>query len=379
MMLTTTAYMSERFNRSNICILEDMGYEVHVVANYEKGNPIDDEIIDSFKAWVEQHHGKCMNIPLTRSPIDQSGFRQSKKMLKEWINAYNYDFIHCHTPMGGVLGRIVAHETNTKVIYTGHGLHFYTGASIVNWLTYYPVEKFLSRWTDLLITINQEDYARVNKKLEAKKTGYIPGVGIDTSVYPKEINHEKFHHELAEEFGFSSDKTILLSVGELNENKNHEVIMRTIAKCEQPNQYIYLICGKGRSQEKLERLIAELHLEEQVKLIGYRTDIKRLCQGCDVFVFPSIREGLSVALMEAVACGTPVIASNARGNGELVEGGENGYICKSNSIDEYLGCLEKIKKLERESVFKNSKRIIANFDKENVDSIMRRYYEDIVK
>ena len=68
---------------------------------------------------------------------------------------------------------------DTKCIYTAHGFHFFKGAPKINWLLFYPIEKLCSYWTDILITINREDYQRAKKSFHAKKIEYVPGVGID--------------------------------------------------------------------------------------------------------------------------------------------------------------------------------------------------------
>ncbi len=376
MMLTTTAYMSERFNRENILLLEKMGYEVHVVANFDKGNPIDDEILQEFQTWIEQHHGKWISIPITRSPADVKGFRKSYQMTKELIKKHNYSFIHCHTPMGGVLGRLVGHNTKTKVIYTAHGFHFFTGAPKPYWMVYYPVEKFFGRWTDVLITINQEDDKRARRKIKAKKIVYVPGVGIDLP--DENVDHPAVN--IRGELGLKEDSRLLLSVGELNENKNHEVMIRALAKlisAGKGEDLHYLICGRGRSQEYLENLIAELKLGERVHLLGFRKDIPAVCKEVNAFVFPSKREGLSVALMEAVAAHLPIIASNARGNSELVRVGENGVLCMNNTVDEYVAAVEEIMSYDMNLVHSSSAEIIHGFTKPIVSDCMQKIYEDV--
>lgn len=117
----------------------------------------------------EESVSDCDNqfsICIARSPFSFKNiraYRQLKKILVE----NNYDLLHCHTPMGGVLGRLAARKLwkagKIKVIYTAHGFHFYKGAPLLNWLLYYPVEKCLSRCTDVIVTINEEDYERAKK------------------------------------------------------------------------------------------------------------------------------------------------------------------------------------------------------------------------
>lgn len=322
MMLTTTAYMSERFNRDNILILEKMGYEIHVVANFDKGNPTTKEVLDSFRKWVEEHHGKCFSIAVTNKPTDQKSFWKAYHQCLDLIDKYHYDFIHCHTPVAGVLGRLVAHKTHTKVIYTAHGFHFYKGAPLKNWLLYYPVEKKMSAYTDVLITINHEDYDLARKKFHAKKTEYMPGVGVDLSKFNSgRIDVEEKRAEL----GLKEDDIFLLSVGELSDRKNHIAVIETLGTIYQkvPHAHVeYYIAGEGANRDKLIARARELGIEDHLHLFGYRTDISDLCQAADLFVFPSKQEGLPVALMEAIACKTPVLCSDIRGNSDLVSSPE---------------------------------------------------------
>lgn len=375
MMLTTTAYMSERFNRNNIMLLEEMGYEVHVVANFDTGNPTTKEVLDKFKVWIEEHHGKWISIPVTKSPADISNNYEAYKQIIGLIKENNYEFIHCHTPVGGVLGRFVAHRTHTKVIYTAHGFHFFKGAPLLNWLLYYPVERFLSRWTDMLITINQEDYNRAKKSFHAKKTEYIPGVGIDL---------EKFEagscdrNERREELGVNNTEIMLLSVGELSSRKNHEVVIRALKKLHD-SRVKYFICGQGALEGKLRALISELELEKQVFLLGYCENIFELCQCADIFVFPSLQEGLPVALMEAMAIGLPVVCSNVRGNRDLIVDYKGGFFADKNSQEEYKEIIKKLSSDFELQKTMGSYNVLAikNYSVEEINELMHKLYQKI--
>lgn len=239
LMLATTAAMIEQFNKNNILILEEMGYEVHVAGNWLEGNPISDERLEAFKEWITEHGGRYFHIPSVRRPSAMKANITAYRKVVELIKEYHYEFIHCHTPIGSVIGRIAAHVTHTKIIYTAHGFHFFKGAPLKNWILYYPVERFLSRWTDILITINQEDYQRAKKNFHAKRTEYIPGVGIDLKKFQMNLyDREKERKEL----GLHNGDILLLSVGELNENKNHEVVIRTLAKLKRKELH-YVIVG----------------------------------------------------------------------------------------------------------------------------------------
>ena len=233
-------------------------------------------------------------------------------------------------------------KNGTKVIYTAHGFHFYKGAPLKNWVLYYPIERLLARYTDVLTTINIEDYERAKKSFKAKKIKYIPGVGIDTNRF-QQIDVNKLVKR--QEIGVPEDSFVVLSVGELNKNKNHETVIKAIARLNNPNVY-YVICGQGVLEDYLKKLIKELGLERQIKLLGFRKDIGEICKVADLFVFPSFREGLSVALMEAMASGLPIVCSEIRGNVDLVKDQKGGYLVKPEDVNGFRMNIDKLVKDE---------------------------------
>lgn len=316
---------------------------------------------------------KYYDIPFERSPLKRQNFKAYKKM-KELIDKEKYDIIHCHTPVGGVIARLGAKKARkkygTKVFYTAHGFHFYKGAPIINWLVYYPVEWLCSFVTDVLITINTEDYERASRVMHAKRTEYVPGVGIDTKKF-FELKVNKKDKFL--EFGIKNEM-VFLSVGELNKNKNQEVIIKALSKIDIPFKYI--LCGKGDRMEYLAQLAYEDGIEDKVIFAGYRNDINELLKCADVFCFPSLREGLSVALMEAMAVGLPCVVSKIRGNIDLIKDGINGFLCKPESVSEFETALEKIaKNRDLQARMKEANyRIITDFDKDKVMDKMKELY-----
>lgn len=300
---------------------KENGYETHVCAR----NDYEDKQ-DCVIPFCDRYY----DIPFDRSPFKLSNLN-AYKMLKTIIENNNYDIIHCHTPVGAALTRLAARnfrKKGTRVIYTAHGFHFYRGAPFLNWLLYYPVERFLARYTDLLVTINKEDYARA-RKFPAREVAYVPGVGIDTNKFRIDnFDRQKKRREL----GIPDECFVILSVGELNKNKNHEVVIRALASMDMTNVR-YLICGRGELEGYLRRLAGELGVGDKVRLLGFRTDMPEIYRAADVFVFPSFREGLPVALMEAMAAGLPVVCSSIRGNTDLVKDGENGYLVNPTDTD----------------------------------------------
>lgn len=372
LMLASVASMIDQFNMQNIEILQEQGYEVHVAANFEQGSSSSKERVEEFKKELKEKNILYFQIDFSRKvtniPQNIKAYKQIKKILKD----NKYEFVHCHSPIGGVCGRLAAKATNTKVIYTAHGFHFYKGAPKLNWIIYYPIEKVLSYITDILITINKEDYELAKRKMKASKIKYVPGVGVDTNKFG---NVDVDRLAKRKELELCEDSIVLFSVGELNKNKNHEVIIRAIAKLNNPNIH-YLIAGRGSLESYLSELSKNLNLENQVHLLGFRTDISELYSIADIFCFPSYREGLSLALMEVMASGLPVICSNIRGNRDLIHLEKGGFLCESSNVDEFA---KNIKFLAEKSAIRSrmsiyNKEFINNFDIDKVRKHMKTIY-----
>lgn len=317
--VTTISNTVNAFLIPHINMLIDEGHQVDVAFNIEQ--EVKPEI---YELGCEIH-----KLPLQRSPFKKDNFR-AYKMLKKIIISEGYDLVHTHTPVASAIVRLVCRSlNNVRVFYTAHGFHFYRGAPILNWLVYYPVEKWLARYTDTLITINKEDYERAKNKFKAKRVEYIPGIGIDF----KKISMVEVDRDLKrKELNLPKDAFIILSVGELNKNKNHETIIRAISKLDNPKIH-YIICGQGQLEGYLKNISKALKIQNQVHLFGFRRDVSEICKISDLFAFPSCREGLSVALMEAMANELPVVCSNIRGNVDLVYEKVNGFLHDPDDVD----------------------------------------------
>lgn len=341
--------------------LKKQGYEVHVAARNDYENqedcniPFCDEFID---------------LPFERQPLKMNNIKVGKQ-LERIINDNEYDIVHCHTPMGGVLGRWAARKSTSKVLYTAHGFHFYEGAPLKNWLLFYPVERFFSRFTDVLITINQEDYKRA-QTFKAKHVEYIPGVGIDLDSI--QVNKEKVS-KLKKDLEFSTDDFVLCSIGELNDNKNHNMVLEALSKVNDKN-IKYIVVGAGELKEALTKKAKELNLENQVIFLGFRDEIYELLSLTDVFVFPSYREGLSKSLMEAMAMKKPVIASNIRGNMDLIDDKKGGLLFSPTNVNQLSNYIMRMinDNTFRESASNYNSEKIKKFSLENVLNQMSKIY-----
>ena len=348
-------------------MFKEMGWETAVAARNDYENPAD---------CVIPYCDTYYNIPFERNPL-KPGNLKAYKELKHIIDEGEYDIIHCHTPVGAMLTRLAAKQARkqgTKVFYTAHGFHFYKGAPAINWILYYPVEKWLSRYTDVLITINKEDYERA-KTFKAGKVCYVPGVGIDLKKFNVGyVNKEQKRKEI----GVSADDFVLLSVGELIPRKNHEVVIRALSVLKQLdklNHIEYVICGRGAYETDLKKLAEGLDVADHVHFLGYRNDISEICNCADLFVFMSHQEGLPVALMEAMACGLPAVCSNIRGNTDLIEDGVTGLL--ANNTPEEVA--ESISEMKSDTALRNrvasaALQKIKQFDLSSVEDEMSKIY-----
>ena len=310
-----------QFHLPFIEMLKKQGHEVHVAAK----NNLD--LKPGLKLDIAD---KVYDVPFERSPFSTQNIK-AYKVLKKIMEENQYGMVHCNTPMGGVVTRLAANRKKTKVVYTAHGFHFFKGAPLKNWLMYYPMEWVLAFKTDVLICINKEDFALAKKHMHAKRVEYVHGVGVnERKIAPSAVSREEKRSELK----IPENAKVLFSIGELNENKNHEVIIKAVAKINNPDIH-YMIAGNGDKEEYLNRLSASLGIQDKVHLLGYKTDINELLQCSDVFCLPSKREGLSVALMEAAAAGLPVVCSDIRGNSDIIADCEGGYLCKPTDVDAF--------------------------------------------
>jgi len=293
-------------------MLRNLGYEVHAYASP-----------DHCKQDVEREEIACRDLEISRNPLSPANLRAIYKLFGN-LKREKYDMIHVHTPNASVVTRIAARLAGCRnVVYTAHGFHFYQGAPLVNWLLYYPVERLLARWTDVLITINQEDYERARDFPVRHQIVYLPGVGVDVSQY-RSVDADKVI-ALREELGLSGDVFIALSVAELNRNKNHEQFIHAVHEISLRGiPIVALLAGVGERESVLKDLVRNLKLENKVIFLGFRRDISVVMQLAHTVVLMSEREGLPKVLLEAMAAGKPMLVTNVRGNRELVTSFENG-------------------------------------------------------
>ena len=376
LILATTAAMIEQFNMPNIDLLQELGFEVQVACNFRNGNPISNDQITLFQEILKEKNVKYHQVELTRKIVkiftNLKAFKQADSILKE----EDFKFVHCHTPVGGVCGRIIGHRNNVNVIYTAHGFHFYKGAKLVNWLLYYPIEKLLSKYTSHLITINEEDYnATFERSFKAKNVSLFPGAGINLERFTPCTQSEK--NELRKEYGYNEKDFILIHVAELNKNKNQELVVRAVSKIrsEIPDLKLLLV-GIGSMENEYKKLCKTLHIEDRVIFLGYRTDVQNLMKVANVGVSASYREGLPVNVMEAMATGLPLVVTNCRGNRDLITHEKNGFLIKQDDIVGFSKAIKTLYQDEclREKFSCQNKADIQTYDAKNIMRLTKQVY-----
>ena len=323
--------MLDNFNRANIKMVQDLGYDVTLAANFNTSEDTNShEKIMKFCDEMKANGCHIVQIDFGRSVSHVGQQMKSVEQVRELLKR-RFDLVHCHSPICAAITRVEYEKYRKqggKLIYTAHGFHFYDGAPKKNWLIFYPIERVLSKYTDVLITINKEDYNRAKNEFHAKKTIYVPGVGVDTKKF-ENVSASIDREAKREELGVKDSDTLLLSVGELNENKNHSVVIKALGELQGDgklgdNHIVYMIAGTGDTKDTLKQLGKAENVD--VQLLGFREDVSELLTAADMFILPSIREGLNVSLMEAMASGTPCLAGNIRGNVDLIDSGKGGEL-----------------------------------------------------
>ena len=349
-----------QFHIPYLKMFREMGWETAVASKNDYENPED---------CVIPYCDTYYDIPFERLPWKRSNI-QSYKMLKKIIDEGNYDLIHCHTPVGAMIARLAAlsaRKKGTKVIYTAHGFHFFKGAPLLNWLLFYPAEWLLAPVTDVLITINREDHARALKQLHAKRIEYVPGVGINTAKF-RDLTIDRAAKRRS--LGYGDEDFLLLTVAEMTANKNHITILKALALLKERGELEnihYLICGRGEMWASLEASARELGISDHVNFLGYRTDAPELYKASDLFLFVTLREGLSVALMEAMSSGMPIVCAKIRGNTDLIDDGVSGVFSENSpeAVAEHILSLYRDPE-KRKALGQAASEKALLFDKENV-------------
>lgn len=361
--VTTLSKTIGAFLVPHITALLDEGYTVDCACHIDEDRELSKELLD--------RDVKFFDIPFNRNPLSLSNIKAFKELMKiQEVN--NYDIVHVHTPIASIYGRLLKLRfPKLKTIYTAHGFHFYDGAPFINWVIYYPIEKFMSIYTDDLITMNKEDYNRA-KNFNAKNVHLINGVGIDLDYY----NYEFYDKENERnKLNIKNDEFVVLMIAEANKNKNIHQVINAVEEIKKNNIEIkVLVAGDGVMLDELKQDIKNRNLQDNIDMLGYRKDIPELISCCDLGILTSYREGLPRNIMELMAFGKPVIGTNIRGIRDLVKDNYNGYLVEVGDYNKVALIIEDLyinrEKLDKFSI--NCFNFIKNYS-------LNKVIEDLIK
>lgn len=357
--VTTVSLTLNTFLIPHIKYLKENGYDVQIASN------IDVELSEKFKELGIKH----TKIDFSRNPFSIKNIK-AYKQINDLYNKERFDIVHVHTPVAAFITRLALKNESIKIIYTCHGFHFYKGASLINWIIYYPIEKLAAKWTDTLITINKEDFNRA-EKFKLRKNGQIKlmhGVGINPDEYIlSEFNRDEYRKSI----GVEKNDFMLLILADINKNKNHIRVIKAIKELIKNDDHIKVICaGEGPLRSELSKKVVELGLEDKMKFLGFRRDVKELINSSDCVGLFSMREGLPKSLMEAMCCGKPLIASNIRGCRDIAGNKNVGILVNPNDYKSILNGLKKIINTKY-----NFKIIKKEVEKYNLSRVLKEVYE----
>ncbi|MEG2232468.1 MAG: glycosyltransferase family 4 protein [Bacilli bacterium] len=345
---------------------KEKDYEVHIATKSSGFN------IPYCNKFFEVDFARSLNIKQ-----NLKSYIQLKKVLKEEF----YDIIFCHTPLGGAITRIASikyRKKGTKIIYVAHGFHFFKGAPLKNWLLFFSTEKFLSRYTDIILTMNYEDYENASKKFKTK-VETIPGIGLNLAKFDLILSKNE-KDVLLKSLNLDKKDFIGIYAAEISKNKGQVQLIKGLEKVIKKYSNIHILLpGKDLTNGECQKTINTLGLNRNVHLLGFRDDIPQLLKISNFAFSSSKREGLPLNILEAMYCQLPIIAYNCRGMQDLIIDGENGYLVPLNNnsrfnerlIDLYNGHLTNYANINKEIISKfsveNSLKVFYEACKEYID------------
>lgn len=371
-LVVATVFKFLNFEKSDIEILQSMGYEVHTATNMHEADWLQDD--GSFDGVDIKRH----QLDFGRSPFSMGNIKAFRQ-LKSLIDKGNFDIIHCHTPVAAAITRIVAIKARKRgayVIYTCHGFHFHKKSSKKSWILYYPIEKLLAPITDMIITINKEDFS-VLKKFRVKERRYIPGVGVDVE-HIRALKSDR--KKMLSELGIPEEAFVILSIGELSARKNQSVMIDAISKLNDKNIY-YVLCGTGEKQDEFKRLAKIRGVAERVIFTGQKDHewVMQFCHAIDIGAIPSAIEGLGLAGIEILAAGKPLVGSNVHGINDYIMNGVDGFSCDPFDSDGFAAVIKMLMD-DNDLYLKcavNAAETARRFDISRVKKLMMQNYKDI--
>jgi glycosyltransferase EpsD len=369
--VATISNMINAFLIPHIKVLVEQGNEVGLAFNPDQ--EINPELV---RIGCEIYQVEFQRNPLKKENIT------AYKRIKKIVSKEGYQLVHVHAPVASLLTRLACRKmTRVKMLYTAHGFHFFKGAPKINWIVYHTLEKIAAKWTDGLITMNDEDYGAAKKmKLRNGNSVYkVHGVGINLERFRPPNYEERLI--LRNEYGYSQQDFIIIYVGELCYRKHQDMLIEAVGKVSKKIKNIkLLLVGEGELKDSYKQMVQALGLEKNIEFLGYSKDIHKLMALSDLAASTSRQEGLPVNVMEAMATGLPIIVTDCRGNRDLVLNDVNGVVIGNNDTSACSTAIEMLfttKELRKKFAGKNLE-LIQSYSIDNVINEMNQIYSQII-
>ncbi len=372
LILSETASVQDLYNRSNLNLLLESGWEIHVGCNFQLGNTTSVNRVRAFAAELDgagivRH--QINFLPLSNPFARQTAAsRETERLVRE----IPFDLIHCLSETCLYCAGHFAKKSGVPVMLTTYSFPVYKGVSLRKRIKYAPKLRKAVSYADVVICCCGEDYRYAKTKLSAKNTVYIPGIGIDPYHFRAPSINRARMRDLME---IPQNAAALISIGALTSEKNHEVILKAVSRLRMLELH-YIICGAGNNDNHLYKLTRKLRIEDRVHFAKNRDDTANLLHACDIFCLPSRREGPDISALAAMEAGLPLVTSNIQGINDFMEDGVTGYTSKPDSVAGFIQGIEQLtedKKL-RQKIGLHNRIAVQPFYRENTEKIMRKVY-----
>ena len=272
---------------------------------------------------LQEAGAKTVGIPFWRGPI--SPLDVFPFFAFWWFCLkHRIELAVTHTSKGGFLGRVAARLAGVpKVVHYIHGFGFHEFTPTRTRTFYVWLEKMAAYFADMHVSVGEMHRTiAIEERICAPEKIVTVLNGVDLSPFDR-IDRAAARAQ----FGFGPDDLILGSAGRLATQKGFTYMLSAMPEILSKHPETTLaICGTGELEEDLKRQARELRIEKRVTFLGFRPDAREFMVACDVFVHPSLWEGLSISLMEAMGSATPIAASRIPGNIEMIRHWENGLL-----------------------------------------------------
>jgi glycosyltransferase involved in cell wall biosynthesis len=280
----------------------------------------DGPMVDRLKAMGVESH-----VIYTEKPFDVGKWGRVKKLLKE----QRVDLVHAHGTRANSNVLWAARSLKIPVVYTVHGWSFHRDQHpLVRNIRIFG-EKYLTSRSDVNVSVSAS-----NKQSGKDHIPNFESIVINNGIDRRKFSPSNTFRNVREELGIPGEALLVLFIARLTVQKQPLTMIRAFQRClaQQPDLRLLMV-GDGDQRQEAVQLAESLGISDRVIFQRFRQDVPDLLAAADIFVLPSLWEGLPIGLLEAMSMGKAVIATNVDGTKEIIRHGENGLLAEPGSID----------------------------------------------